>query len=347
MKLLFLIDDITKSGGTERITLTLAKNFNETGLCCEIFSLKKENPATFYFSSNVKITYSRYVNRYLALCESIFYARRHRCKLIVVSMGRLSVEAAFIARTLAFKALYLYEHVSFESFGKYIRFLKLAAYRLAKGIVFLTKHDAQVVKAILPHSNICVIENINPYAGCEYVDFSQRQNRVLAIGRLTYQKNFQRLVRIWRKINSAGWSLTIVGDGPEKTLIEQEIRLAQLQNVTVQAATPAIDDVYNCAKIYVMTSRYEGLPMVLIEAQGFGLPAIAFDCKTGPAEIIIDQSTGYVVDYDNDDAFVLRLQGLIDDHNALETMSHNACKFSSRFTFEVIKEKWFNFLSSE
>jgi amylovoran biosynthesis glycosyltransferase AmsD len=347
MNLLFLIDDITRTGGTERITLTLASNFFKEGINCEIFSLKKENSDTFYPSLGINIIYSSHKNRFMALIEAVRYAKKTASKLIVVSMGRLSFEMTILSRIFLFKDIYLYEHISFESFPGYIQLLKISAYKIARGVAFLTEHDVKIVNARITHPNLCAIDNVNSFVERNYIPTEKRKNIVLAVGRFTYQKNFLRLIQLWGKLDSLGWSLVIIGSGPEKELLETEIKKASYTNVFLKDPTQSIDDIYKDAKIYAMTSRYEGLPMVLIEAQGFGVPAISFNCKTGPAEIILNDITGFVVDYDNDVLFVTRLQELMNDKNKLDRMSINAYELAKRFTFDEVKHKWFGYLQEK
>ncbi|WP_446924827.1 glycosyltransferase, partial [Klebsiella pneumoniae] len=129
-------------------------------------------------------------------------------------------------------------------------------------------------------------------------DISLKEKIVLGVGRLTYQKNFMRLINIWKNIDTNGWRLCIVGDGEERKEILTFCRQNGIDNVEVYEATNNIDSWYKKSSALAMTSRYEGLPMVLIEAKNFGVPAIAFDCQTGPVEII--DNDGYVIDYDDD-----------------------------------------------
>lgn len=68
-----------------------------------------------------------------------------------------------------------------------------------------------------------------------------------------------------------------------------------MSSIKMFKTTDEICNYYNAAKIYAMTSLYEGLPMVLIESQSFGIPSVAYDCPTGPAEIITDNVNGFLI----------------------------------------------------
>lgn len=344
MKILFLIEDITNIGGTERVTITLSKYFNSDNIASEVFSLSGENQNTFYPSDNIPIIYSNKSCRYLALLEAICYARKHKLTILVVSMGRLSVEFAFLARLMMFREFFCYEHVSFGSFGYLIRKLKKYAYNFSKGVILLTEHDVSLVKHEVKQKNIIAIENINPYSHSAYLDRGKKQNIVLAVGRLSFQKNFERLIDIWSKLDSEHWRLVIVGSGPDEVLLQEKINALNCTNIELYGPTNHIEDLYHSAKIVAMTSRYEGFPMVLVEAQSFGAPVVAFDCKTGPAEIIINNESGFVVSYDDDDQFKKKLQSLMIDGQLLNYMSDNAIKNSKRFSYSFIGKKWHSFL---
>ncbi len=174
--------------------------------------------------------------------------------------------------------------------------------------------------------------------------FDQKQNKVLAVGRLTYQKNFDRMLDVWQKVNKQGWKLQIVGDGEEKADLLQKIKRYQLEDSTeIVSPSKQINEYYRSAGLIIMTSRYEGLPMVLIEAKNFALPAVAFDCKTGPAEIIKDD--GYVIDYQNNDEFVTQLNALIGDEVQRRAFAQAAWRNSENYGPQLILKKWNDILN--
>lgn len=343
-KILFVIDDITKKGGTERITITLAEKLNDFGVPCEIFSLKKTDEKTFYNISNLKIIYGHNKGFLNSKLDAVKYAKQNKLIMVVVSMGRLSVEMILLSRLMLFKQIYCYEHVSFESFSPIIQKIKLLAYYFSKGVIFLTKNDMNYVGGKIKKVKVCAIDNISPYENCSYNNSFNKKNIVLAIGRFTYQKNFERLISLWSQLPGSNWKLQIIGDGENKKALESLISEKNIVNIEIIPSTNKIEEYYSSSKILVMTSRYEGLPMVLIEALNFGIPAIAFDCKTGPKEIILNNITGYVVSEEDDADFLNKLQILINTPEKLNQMSVNAKNYSSRFSFHNVKDQWVDFL---
>ena len=169
--------------------------------------------------------------------------------------------------------------------------------------------------------------------------------RVIAVGRYTYQKGFERLVDAWHLLASRfpDWKLDIIGDGEERPLLEQRIRSYGLERqVTLTRPTQEIGKVYMEASILASSSRYEGLPMVLLEAQAFGLPIVAFQCKCGPKDIVSDGMNGYLVPEGDTAGMAQRLETLMKDVTLRKRMGLKAKESASRFNEEAIMEKWMN-----
>lgn len=163
--------------------------------------------------------------------------------------------------------------------------------------------------------------------------------RVIAVGRYTYQKGFERLVDAWHLLASRfpDWNLVIIGDGEERPLLEQRIRSYGLERqVTLTRPTQEIGKVYQEASILASSSRYEGLPMVLLEAQSFGLPIVAFQCKCGPKDIVSDGMNGYLVPEGDTAGMAQRLEILMKDEALRKRMGLKAKESALRFNEEVI-----------
>ena len=129
---------------------------------------------------------------------------------------------------------------------------------------------------------------------------SRKTKTVLAVGRLHEQKGFDLLLQAWKPIEKtySDWSLRIVGEGPKRAELEAQIESQDLKRVVLAGATNNVLDEYEAASIFVLSSRYEGLPLALIEAMWSGLPCIAFDCPQGPAELLAENRGWLVPDGD-------------------------------------------------
>ncbi|MBP1368939.1 glycosyltransferase, partial [Providencia rettgeri] len=291
----FLIDDITGSGGTERVTCTLSNELINLGYKVNIFSLKKGKENTNYvIEDKVNIIYN-HRNKYFFILDLLKKTKKKHSTLIVISMGKLSVLVAMLSIIKKPNNLIFSEHSSFESFNPIKKIIKKMSYFFADRVVLLTENDRTIL-AKNNNEKFVTIKNINPFHNYNVSEFDTRQNIALAIGRLSYEKNFERLIEIWNKSEHPDWSLIIIGNGDEYSKISNLI--SNKSDITLIKNSSQLEDYYNNAKLFLMTSRFEGLPMVLIEAQYFGIPSISFDCKTGPREIIVNNETGYIIPYD-------------------------------------------------
>ena len=149
-------------------------------------------------------------------------------------------------------------------------------------------------------TNVTVIPNPCSLDGQKVSIKSAKSKTILAVGRLHEQKGFDLLLQAWKPIEKtySDWSLRIVGEGPKRAELEAQIESQGLKRVVLVGATNNVLDEYEAASIFVLSSRYEGLPLALIEAMWFGLPCIAFDCPQGPAELLAEDRGWLVPDGD-------------------------------------------------
>ena len=116
--------------------------------------------------------------------------------------------------------------------------------------------------------------------------------------------------------------------------------------LTLKGNALNIYELYPEYSFLVMTSRYEGFPMVLLEAAAKSLPLISFDIETGPNEIIIDDVNGYLIDANNSDAMVEKIDALICDSEKRKELSKNAYDTALKFSVERICEQWYKLLEN-
>ena len=127
---------------------------------------------------------------------------------------------------------------------------------------------------------------------------SSGKRAILSVGQLSHQKAQDVLLEAFAQVvaKKAEWNLVIVGDGPRKQdLLEQASSLGIADRVEWADWTSDIGSYYKNAGIFVLPSRYEGMPNVLLEAMSFGLPSIVTDASPGPLEHVVDGENGLVV----------------------------------------------------
>ncbi|MEE4410439.1 MULTISPECIES: glycosyltransferase family 4 protein [unclassified Serratia (in: enterobacteria)] len=341
-KVAIVIENIAEKGGTERVASSLA-NALSTRLGHQVDLVSISGERAFYplepevrlrFMSGRTLLWPWRLARFL---------RRGRYDVIVtVSMGKLSsIMVPYLRLLCPNSRLLLSEHVSFHQYAWPMKWLKVLVYRLGDRTVLLTRKDLATISRWVPEHKCRVIENVSPFP----IQPPQQAPLpvALAVGRLCYQKGFDRLIAAWQRAapQTAGWQLHIVGDGPDRAALQQQIDAAGLgEQVKLLPATPDIASHYRRAGMLLMTSRYEGLPMVLIEAMSFGLPLVAFDCQTGPAELIDDGGNGYLVPEGDIDAFSQRTLALIADGELRKRFSLHSLERAQQYIPERIYPQW-------
>ena len=189
--------------------------------------------------------------------------------------------------------------------------------------------------------NITVIPNANTFATPQTAALENK--KVIAVGRYTHQKGFERLIEAWHILSPEfpDWRLDIIGDGEERDKLQHLIRFYHLEEqVTLASPTKSIDKVYLDASVLAMSSRYEGLPMVLIEAQAFGLPIVSFACKCGPKDIVADGETGFLVEENDIEGLARQLAKVMKDKNLRRQMGRKAKEASLRYAEDAVMAKW-------
>ena len=175
--------------------------------------------------------------------------------------------------------------------------------------------------------------------------------RVIAVGRLDYQKGFDRLIQAWKLIQERDefkdWHLDIFGQGEWHDMLQKMINDFGLeQTVRINRPTNQIGDEYAKSSLIVMTSNYEGFGMVLVEAMACGVPAVAFDCKCGPKDIIRQGENGLLVADGDIEGLAEAMMRLMKDETLRKRMSENAKSIVNTYSEEVVMSKWVNLFTS-
>lgn len=164
--------------------------------------------------------------------------------------------------------------------------------------------------------------------------------QVIALGRYTEQKGFDLLLQSWKIVEAKhpDWRLDIYGSGNH--LSYQKLADSYLlSKVTCHPAVSDIESIYANASIYVLSSRYEGFGMVLIEAQSYGLPVVSFNCPCGPKDII-SEASGILVENGNIQELANGIITLIEDEVKRIDMGKSGISNVARFRINEIMNNW-------
>ena len=190
-------------------------------------------------------------------------------------------------------------------------------------------------------TNLKVIHNPTPYFSNQISKLTNKE--VIAVGRYTYQKGFDSLLKAWKIVSShhKDWHLSIYGTGDRTVYQDLANKLGISNYCSLNTSIgKSIYEKYNESSIYILSSRFEGLPMVLLEASSCGLPIVSFSCPCGPKDIITDGVNGYLVEPGNVEALAERICYLIEHEELRKEMGKAARKRAEDFREEKIMQQW-------
>ena len=225
-------------------------------------------------------------------------------------------------------------------FVKWIQKIRLECWKRAlekfDRFVVLTHEDKELWGDL---KNIEVIPNFVTHIPNEKSRVSVK--RVISVGRYEYQKGFDRLIKAWSIVAESfpKWHLDIYGQGV-RTEFNRMIKDLNLDSsVTLHGSTSDIGKEYLNSSLYVMSSRYEGLPMVLLEAMSYGLPIVSFCCQCGPRDIV-KKAYGTLVDNGDIEGLAQAMKQWLSSDERRIIAGHEARKACEKYTQDAVMEKW-------
>ncbi|EHU0375938.1 glycosyltransferase [Vibrio cholerae] len=346
----FLTKDFATLGGVERVILCLAKELNSefdvdiitlidddrgvnlsgfNNISLDVVSKnKKNNMLHFHVKTFIKLfNLVRKSNYNFIIANSTFLS----CILSLCAFLNINGKTKCV----------FYEHINFNHPKWYWRVIRFVFFRFGFKTIALTNDSYEKYKLI--SASPVLIRN--PLTISTEIKSQLNQKIVLAVGRLTRQKGFDILLNIWKqsKAYENGWKLKIIGDGEEReNLCNMIHELGLSESVTLFGKDHNIQKHYIDASLYVMTSRYEGFGLVIVEAMSHGLPVVSFDIESGPSDIIKNGYNGFLIPKDNIYEFVEKMNDLLIDQQQLKYLSGNAITTSGLYKPKVISDIWKN-----
>ena len=194
--------------------------------------------------------------------------------------------------------------------------------------------------------NVSVIHNPVPYI--PDTPSPAEGNTVIAVGRYAYQKGFDLLLKAWAEVapKHPDWKLEVWGGGERGPYLDLSASLGLQESVSLNPSTTEIYDKYMKAGIFVLSSRFEGFPMVLLEALGFGLPIVAFTCPCGVKDCITDGENGLTAPAEDVDALARQLDRMMSDPQGRRAMAARARETAERYRIDAIMSQWVDLFTS-
>jgi len=372
MKVLYLTPFIFNSGGTERV-LSMKVNYlvREAGYDVVIVTTdQKERQNYFTFDKKAK-TYDLNINYEDDLKSSLIirivqhYKKNqlYRRKLhtviesekpdVCISLFGKEIEfltdmnlkckvVAELHFSQKFREYYLISrHSSFlwRLIGKFRTKQLIHTVSKFDKLVVLTKEDEIEWSKYV--SNVVQCYNPLPYSPAERSPLNSKN--IITVGRLDYQKNYKSLINAWKEVHErhSDWTLSLWGDGDLKDELVSLVKEKGLYDSFLFCGlTRKIEDEYMKSAAYVMSSRYEGFPMVLLEASSYGLPLISYACPCGPKDIIENGVNGYLIDQENEHELANAICKIIEDDALRQSMGRNSKEISMQFSQNRILKFW-------
>lgn len=354
-KILFVIYSMEKAGGSERVVANVAnelskmESFNVTVIPLfghnSYFTLSERvffSPIGSTKSKNIFVRGKILINMVNSLSPDY---------IIGISIGKLNIFlwvcSWFFKRKVKMVAS---EHIAFSSVNVFTNVIKKLAYKSFHTIAVLTTHDltSMIDRGF---NRVKLVRNSSSYFPDDslLVPILRRDNIVLAIGRLEDQKGFDRLIEAWSMVyeQHPDWILKIVGEGSLHNKLCQLVN-DRFKNPTACQILPFdsnINHYYNNSQLFVVSSLFEGLPMVMIEAICFCIPCISFDCETGPREIIKNKKNGILVKDGDIHALSRSISDLISDESLRETFSIECLTDRNKYEPQYIIKEWIKMLN--
>ena len=224
--------------------------------------------------------------------------------------------------------------------------------KLADKIITLTQEDREnyIKKHGVSDERICYIYNWKE-AALSDVSYNNKSTKIVTVGRFDSQKGYDYLVQVAKKVLSekSDWTWEIYGSGNQDEVdkIKELIKENNLQDkLLIKGLEKNQDLIYGDKGIYVMTSRYEGLPLVLLEAQQYNLPIVSFCCPTGPSEIVEDGVNGFLVDCYDTDKMSEKLLKLMENESLRHSFSAHAKDNMDKFDKNRILNQWIELIET-
>ncbi|MBB4913578.1 glycosyltransferase family 4 protein [Streptosporangium saharense] len=233
------------------------------------------------------------------------------------------------------------EHINLATHPEAVRREIARHYGRLDAVVTLTGTDRKDYQALLPDTPVVRIPNaIHPL---DRAPSRQEERLVVAAGRLVPQKGFDLLVPAFAQVvrHRPDWRLRLYGTGPRKAALRELVNKHRIgDNVTLMGRSDHLDRELARASVYVLSSRFEGLPMVMIEAMAHALPVVAFDCPTGPRDVLTPEIDGLLVPPGDVDALAGGLLRLIGDRELRLRMGAAAVRTARDYSPEVVTPMW-------
>ena len=362
MKIAFVIGTLSGIGGAEKVLLHKVEALKKKGYEVSILVDNISQGLAYEFNNKIKIhkvPYEKYNKNILFPKQYIKKAYNDILdKLmpdLIIVVQRCNIE--FILKSIKYPIIREFHsskkgvYKDLESYSKIGRVVKkieidkiFRNFKYYDRLILLTESDK---KNGHYNTKTQVIPNFIPDFIPDFNSINNEYRTVISVGSMRASgKRFELQIEMWKTISKKfpNWKLNIYGDGIEREKLQRIINSYNLNtSVFLKGNTLDINEKYKESDFFIFTSRFEGFPMVLIEAMSNGLPCISFDINEGPNEIITNNQDGFLVEDNNIELFIEKIEYLILNVDARNEMKINAIKKALKYQESKIIPIWEDF----
>lgn len=348
MRVVLVLPGLSNSGGIERVATLHANHFASTGHDVEVVVFDDPGAPFFTLSDDVRVTNirsGRWPGPFARIGQVVAlraHLRRSRPSIVISIFRNLLVLLATWGMSIP---VIITEHMdpgrSWMAPGR--RQLQRLLYRRADRLVNVSRGVDRQFGWLSP-SRRMVIHNPVAAPGAPGDDrvLPTDRRHLLAVGRFVEAKGFDLLLEAFGRIASLHptWDLCIVGGSPTSEYLDILGRHALDERVLFPGVTRDVSPYFRQADLYVLSSRHEAFPMVLIEAMAHGLPAVAYACPSGPEEVIDDGRNGVLVPPEDVAALAQALDQAMKDEAWRASAREHALQVAGQFDLRAIMPRW-------
>lgn len=347
MKIFFVISSLT-SGGAERVLTTLANYWTSKKMDVYIYTTSTQD--VFYvLDENITLLSTPLrknpvVNFFHTLYNLHQAIKTIQPDIVISFMNRVNI-FTLIASIGLKSPVIISERNYYDNLKiKHWKILRRLTFPISDGMVVLSHYDYEKYSFVT--NKKIILNPLDTYA-LPSVKLEDKEKLLIAVGSLTKQKGFDMLIKALAGIDLTNWKCYIIGEGPERTLLTSLIQEYNLtEHVSLIGRKNNIYDYFTKASIFVLSSRYEGYPNVLAEAMAHGCSCVAFDCLTGPSEIISNGENGYLVEANNIQQLQETIDKVIASPNIRADFFETAVQIRETNCVERIAQEWESYIET-
>jgi len=338
-------DNISKSAGTERMTVLLANELHLRGFKIILIVLRKETGIFFHLSEGIEIYYLSDIKfKLLEYIVDVFLLRKLLKKIqpdIVISVGNMFFRTLPAAIGSKYTLFSWHHNVKYGVYSKFtFKILNTLITHFSDKLILLSEANANFIRE--KYNNKKVTSIPNPLTIRGKITPNDLQNKtILYVGRICKEKGTDLLLQAWKIIceKYSDWRLQLVGQ------VEKNFVLENAKGVIINNAVANIKEFYESSSIFVIPSRSESLPLVVIEAKSFGLPIVSTNWGMNAQDMIQNEVDGFILENFDVANLAEKIMRLMEDETLRKRMGAASLESSGKYELEIIMDKWENLVS--